>query len=406
MGSDQLKRRGYLGLSLGSAAVAGQGLPVRGVAPGSSAAGAGVRAGDLLTHLDQNPTLDLAEVRLLLRALCAGEPLELQVLREGQPLALQTEVAAFPLEQYVGARCVLDQVACGEQRLRALWVRPDGPGPFPVVYYLPGAHWASEEYPLTPTHPVPSLLGALASAGIASLRVERSGVGDSRGPDCRRLGYDQELAGYAAGLQLLQRTAWADPERLFLFGHSLGAMHAPQLAGRIDVRGILVFGAGAIPISGALVGAIRRHAELQLGTDPRVRARGDQIAELIRLVVAGGQTPAQVFAQRPDLQAVAPDHFRNGEAYQRDVRFYHELQARDVAGAYRRYHGKLLALHGGRDYIASAADAHAIAALAGGPSQVQQLQGVDHHMSDAPTGSAPRLAPACASTIVQWLLAM
>src|SRR5204862_1262354 len=97
-------------------------------------------------------------------------------------------------------------------------------------YFLPGAHWASEEYPLQPDHPVPALLSALAGAGVASVRVERSGIGDSQGPSCTRVDFETELLGYRAGLRLIQSCGWADGRRIFAFGHSLGAMVPPLLA--------------------------------------------------------------------------------------------------------------------------------------------------------------------------------
>jgi uncharacterized protein len=398
--SGVLRRRGYIGLGLASA-----GLEVRHVAPGSSAHAAGVFPGDRLTHIDRNPTTDLAEVRLLLRELRAGDPLELGVCRGDRELVLTTTVAPHPLERYAGARCVLDQVNVNGHWLRTLCVVPDGSGPFPVVFYLPGAHWASEEYPLASEHPVPALIAALACAGVATFRVERSGLGDSQGPPCTRVDYEGELAGYRAGLELLARADWADPRRLMLLGHSLGAMHAPLLAEVADVCGVATFGAGAVPISEALIGAIQRHAQLQLGAGEQVRARGRQIAELIRLVVCGGQTPAQVFAARPDLEAVAPSHFSADEAYRRVVRFYHQLEARDIAASWRRYRGSVLALHGSTDYVATARDAEQITKWVGERARYRELPGVDHQMSDARRGAPLRLASAVREVVLEWVAA-
>ena len=398
MNSGALRRRGYIGLGLASTS-----LEVKHVAAGSSAQEAGVLPGDRLTHIDRNPTNDLAEVRLLLRELRAGDPLELGVRRAERELVLTTTVAPHPLEQYAGARCVLDQVEVKGHWLRTLCVVPDGSGPFPVVYYLPGAHWASEEYPLVPEHPVPALIGALASAGVATFRVERSGLGDSQGPPCTRVDYEGELAGYRAGLEFLARAEWADASRLMLLGHSLGAMHAPRLAEQVDVCGVVTFGAGAVPISEALIGAIRRHAQLQLGAGEQVRARGRQIAELIRLVVCEGQTPAQVFAARPDLAAVAPDHFSGDEAYKRVVRFYHQLEAVDITASWRRYRGPVLALHGSADYVATAQDAERIAAWVGARARHRELPGVDHQMSDALRGAPLRLASAMREVVLEWV---
>ena len=44
------------------------------------------------------------------------------------------------------------------------------------------------------------LLHGLTRAGYLVFRVEKPGVGDSRGPDCSELEYRREVAGYIAGL--------------------------------------------------------------------------------------------------------------------------------------------------------------------------------------------------------------
>src|ERR1041385_6970294 len=95
-----LPRRGYVGLHVGTSPTSGGGLLVRAVAPQSSAAAAGVCAGDVLTHLDENPAVDVLEVRHLLRALRAGDPLLVDVRRDGRPMRFEARVAAFPVEEH------------------------------------------------------------------------------------------------------------------------------------------------------------------------------------------------------------------------------------------------------------------------------------------------------------------
>lgn len=404
MASGVLPRRGYVGLTLGSAPARGGGLLVRAVAPASSAEHAGVRPGDLLTHLDRNPAVDLVEVRTLLRGLRPSDPLLLEVVRNGETVSLTTTVAAFPVERYEVARTELGQVDAGSHWLRAISVVPDAGGPHPVVYFLPGAHWTSEEYPLSPEHPVPALLSALASAGFASVRVERSGLGDSQGPSCTRVGFTDELEGFRAGLRFITEQSWADRTRVFVFAHSLGAMIAPLLAQSGCLAGVACYAASAIPISEALVGAIVRYAELTRTTEPSLADHVPLIAELIRLVVCGARTPEEVFAERPDLAKIAPSHFSGDQAYHRIARFYHELEGVDLESAWKALHVPALFLHGSRDWISTAEDSHRLARLVGPSARAETLPGVDHQMSDSPEGAPPRLAPSLAGALVDWFV--
>lgn len=396
-----LPRRGYVGLQIGTLPNEGGGLLVKSIAPGSSAANAGVLPGDVLTHLDHNPTVDVFEVRHLLRSLRQGDPLLLDVLRGGRPLRFATTVAAFPLEQHAGARVELGEVIAGSHLLRSIAVIPDSAGPHPCVYLLPGAHWASEEYPLKPEHPVPALVGALARAGFATVRVERSGLGDSRGPPCTRVDFETELAGFRAGLRSTLEREWIDRANVFAFGHSLGAMVAPLIASSGELAGVACYAASAIPISEGLIGAIRRHAVAMSPTDPGFPARAEGIVELIRLVVCGERESGAVLSERPDLDAIAPDHFDGDQAYGRVVRFYHQLERAEIAAAWRALDVPALFVHGERDIICTADDSRSLAALVGDGATVVELPGVDHQMSDAPS-SAERLAPALAHTLVTW----
>src|SRR5262249_53929427 len=148
------------------------------------------------------------ETRRLLRAFVPGDPLVLGIRRGVGALVLDAEVVPLPEERHEGARVELGQVDVGAASLRTISVVPLVKGPVPVVYFLPGAHWASEEYPLEPEHPVPALLGALARAGVGSVRVERSGVGDSSGPSCTQVDFETELGGYRAGLDFVVGRPW------------------------------------------------------------------------------------------------------------------------------------------------------------------------------------------------------
>jgi dienelactone hydrolase len=67
-------------------------------------------------------------------------------------------------------------------------------------------------------------------------------MGDSEGPPCDSIGYEEELAGYRAALQALKAHRSVDPARVFLLGVSLGGVFAPVLANESAVAGIVAYG--------------------------------------------------------------------------------------------------------------------------------------------------------------------
>ena len=158
MSHSPLRRRVHLGLRLGPPREPGQGPTVRAVATGSCAEAAGVRPGDELIRIGAHATESIEDARVAQQALDVGALVHLGVRRERELLSLFGRATAFPLEHHPGASLTLDHVELEGQRLRTLELAPDRAGQHPIVYYLPGAHWASEEYSLRPEEPVPALL--------------------------------------------------------------------------------------------------------------------------------------------------------------------------------------------------------------------------------------------------------
>jgi uncharacterized protein len=74
-----------------------------------------------------------------------------------------------------------------------------------------------------------ALAGALAAAGVASLRFDKRGVGESGG-DYLNTGFHQETDDALAALAALRDAPGVDRERVCLIGHSVGAVIAARAA--------------------------------------------------------------------------------------------------------------------------------------------------------------------------------
>jgi dienelactone hydrolase len=140
-------------------------------------------------------------------------------------------------------------VAMERVRLRTIVSIPAGTldRRFPAVLLIQGGGCGSIDSPFNVAVAQPGLIHAIGSKGLVTMRVEKSGVGDSEGPPCASIGYDEELAGYRAALKALQSHPAVDPQRIYLVGISLGGVFAPLLAAETRVAGISVYGALAAP---------------------------------------------------------------------------------------------------------------------------------------------------------------
>jgi membrane-associated protease RseP (regulator of RpoE activity) len=73
---------------------AGPGVKLQGVAPGSPAEAAGLRAGDVLTHLDGEAIADLRAFSGRLKALEAGQVVRARYVRDGEVAEVDVRLAA------------------------------------------------------------------------------------------------------------------------------------------------------------------------------------------------------------------------------------------------------------------------------------------------------------------------
>ena len=237
-----LPRRGYFGVGLEQSEV---GVRVFSVAPGSTAASAGIEVGDVIVTIDRHAVDTPAAVVAAIGSHLSGDSILMDVRREDDVRAIDAVLKEYPREQMVNST-VRYGVVKGPQRVRLrtiVSVPKSPPGErFPAVLLIQGGGCGSIDMPIGPPVAQPGLMHGIGAQGFVTMRVEKSGVGDSEGPPCAEIGYEEELAGYQVALAALQRHPSVDPEQIYLLGISLGGVFAPQLAEETHVAGIIVWG--------------------------------------------------------------------------------------------------------------------------------------------------------------------
>jgi hypothetical protein len=346
---------------------------------GSAAERAQVCLGDELLSLEHAPLNGLAEVRRRVASLSLTQPTALLVQRGGARLALWAQAQSFPVETLPVGRVELDEVPCGNHRLRAVWTLPDAAGPHPTIWLLPGATWLSEERSLPPGGSLLELVRGFTRAGFATLRVDRSGLGDSEGPLCTELDLDAELADWRMVQAYLFSHRHAKKDGVFLYARSLGGMLAPLLAQSGLFRAIAVWGSSAERWDRCMLEATRRQYLLAGRTGVELEHTLEQLARLTAWIYEHGLTPEQAFNREPELRNLQSESFVQDRVYGRSARFFQQLRAEDVAAAWRTVQRPVLALHGAADWLGFSEHSARIAELAP-HGRWQELTGIDHMM--------------------------
>lgn len=227
-------------------------------------------------------------------ALGAGGVLDLRARRaEPATRAPTAPAAAAGREREMG-------FASGGIRLAGTLTLPPGPGPFPAVFLISGSGAQDRDAELFghPRHRV--LAEALTRAGVAVLRADDRGVGDSTGD--LALATQADLASDAwAAVRLLRDQPEIDPGRVGLYGASQGSTIAPLVA--VEHPGEVAFVILAAAISRPLREVfISQHVRLAraLGLpETTVREIGETVEEVTRVIVSEATEESKRARLRP-----------------------------------------------------------------------------------------------------------
>lgn len=236
------------------------------------------------------------------------------------------------------------EVVVGDWSLPGTLTLPAGAGPFPGVVLLHGSGPNDRDESFGPNRIFKDLALGLAARGVAVLRYEkRTKQHPAKASALPNFTVKEEAIDDAlAALALLRGESAIDPRRVYLVGHSLGAMIAPRI-GVADARiaGLVLLAAPARPITTAIVEQLQYLADADgVVTDAEQKGLEDARA----LMAAVGRLTGTDAANAATMGG-AP------ASYWLDLRDY------DPVGHAAKLTLPMLILQGGRDYqVTIAAD--------------------------------------------------
>jgi pimeloyl-ACP methyl ester carboxylesterase len=190
-------------------------------------------------------------------------------------------------------------------------------------------------------------------SGMVFIRVERSGDGDSEGVPCSELDYDTEVRHYREAFEQLARHAWVDPERMIVWGSSLGSTTAPLIAQGKKVAGIAVQGGGAVTYLERMINFDRIYLERSGKYAPaQIQEEMSKRIPFHVEYLVNGKTPKQVERERPDLQGVWASIRGGAEApphYGRPYAWHQQAAKKDFLEAWTNIQAPVLVIHGEYD---------------------------------------------------------
>lgn len=325
------------------------GVLVENVLPRSTGAEANLIANDILVKLNESDVASPLEVVQIIKQ-HPSEPMTIVYWRQGETHEVKLTPQQFPKEKIARASVIYGQIQSGASLLRTITTVPDASGKKPAIFYIQGTGCGSIDFGLDTSNSQFKLIKQFTNAGFITFRVEKTGVGDSRGNDCSETDFNTEANGYLLGLTSLKQNPLVDTNNIFIFGHSMGGVMAPMIAANNSVKGIIVYGTIVKPALEYFIESRRRQAnamELSAGESEAFMKSWTNCAPLY---FYSDDSTDRLLSDHPGCRDII------GTLSFRNRKYWQQLASLDIPVAWKKFNGNVLSLWGEFDIIADESD--------------------------------------------------
>lgn len=236
------------------------------------------------------------------------------------------------------------EIKSGAYTLPAILSYPKSGSNFPVVILVHGSGPNDKDETIGPNKIFKDLAFGLANKGIAVLRYEKrtrqyaNALADIK--DSITIN-DEVIDDAIAAIQTAKTIVAIDPKRIFVCGHSLGGMCAPQVASQNkDVAGIIIMAGNARPLEDLVLEQVKYLASLSPETPESKNQIEDLKVQLLNV---------KSISKESDL-----------ESYQLPLgiskNYWLSLNDYNQVATAKALRCKILVLQGGRDYQVTKTD--------------------------------------------------
>jgi uncharacterized protein len=380
-GADALPRRGVIG-AVPAAGPNGT-VTIARVLPGSAAAAGGVLAGDTIVAIDGKPIATVAAMLAAIRR-PAGESVALTIVRDGSTKQLTLALREAARESDPNVDTLYDSIVVDGTLRRTLVTVPHAAGARrPAVLFVGGIGCYSIDNALDANDVYHRLALDLSRRGFVTMRLEKSGIGDSQGPPCSTVDFNAESRSYAAALQALRANPHVAAAHVYIFGHSIGGTIAPRLASAGSAAGLIA--AETVGIDWFTYEMIneRRQAALDRLTPAQIDADAATKEFCMHELLIAKKSAAEVAGENHDCSATP---YPAADAYMQQV------AALNIADAWMKLNVPVLVIYGRADFITDESDHRRIADIvnAAHPQSgtLAFVEDMDHYLVVSPSQQA------------------
>ncbi|WP_162427373.1 alpha/beta fold hydrolase [Pontibacter pudoricolor] len=365
--AQELKRRASLGIraaplsdSLANVYALKSGVVVSAVAANLTASALGIKQGDVLLSVNKRTLHTPAQLAELGQELYPGQPINIQLLRNGKKKSIKGKAVAKPLEKADKADVVYGQVPFRKGLLRTITYTPKTAGKHPAILFIPGFPCRSiDDYT---TSAYNQLIRGWSDLGYVVMLVEKPGLGDNMNtPACIDIDLSTEIEAFEQGLLKLKQLPQVHPDNVFIFGHSMGGIVAPVLSQKYQLKGVMVYGSPYRPWFEFATEMFRFQAPTTGKDYVAHEATMRQLHHVMYRFFVLGQHPDTIAAADPAFKKILEEEFQHtgGDMFwSRDYRYWQEIDELNLTKAWAQTDEHVLSIWGEYDFEIVNAEDH------------------------------------------------
>lgn len=336
------------------------GMSIDSIIPQSSMALLGIKNGDTIQYINGVKISDAVVYNKITTDIRTGDKIAIVYSRNGKHKTKVGKAIMRPYETSEIADVIYDWVAYKDCKLRTITRKPKGRNNTPSILLIPGYNCGSIENYNNGIYK--NLMNEWIKAGYAVVTIEKSGLGDSYNCiPCNEADLVTDIEVFDAGYRYMESLPFADKSNLFIWGHSMGGVIAPEIAGKHKPKGVIVFATVFRPWSEFLLEMHRVQYPLDgrsySETETAVRGMQKIYYEFFRLK----KSPAELYNIPEYKELVKAElEYKQGDnnMWGRHWRFWQQIDSLDLAASWTAVECPVLSIFGGADYIACSALEH------------------------------------------------
>jgi pimeloyl-ACP methyl ester carboxylesterase len=324
---------------------------------GGSAEGV-LKAGDQITSINKQATPTLPDLLAQVPSLESNKSYEVVVIREGKPVTLTITMKERPREVSPDYDVIYSHVVSNGKRIRTIITKPKKSGKFPVFFMMQGLGQFSMDYSLQGGGPYVDFVRHFAKKDFVTIRVEKPGMGDAEGGPYADTDFFTEGDVYLQALRDIKTKPYANPDRVFLFGHSMGGTFGPWVVSQEPVYGFIPSSTFYKTWTEYWLENVRRQSDLAGVSRADIDKAAKADAVIQPLILVEGWSPDELLEKFPQYKQYIDGYFAADKTKMmgRTLAFWRQLAQLNLPELWSKVNCKTLVLRGEFDWVSTDED--------------------------------------------------